>query len=46
MDTEERAAFTAAAEHWIVRGGGLDIEVVPPCVSKVATRPRRTPAGV
>ena len=30
MDTEERAAFTAAAEHWMVRGGGLDIEVVPP----------------
>ena len=30
MDTEDRAAFTAAAEHWMVRGGGLDIEVVPP----------------
>jgi NADH-quinone oxidoreductase subunit D len=30
VDTEERAAFTAAAEHWMVRGGGLDIEVVPP----------------
>jgi len=31
VDTEqERAAFTAAAEHWMVRGGGIDIEVVPP----------------
>jgi NADH-quinone oxidoreductase subunit D len=30
VDTEERAAFTAAADHWMVRGGGLDIEVVPP----------------
>ena len=30
VDTEERAAFTASAEHWMVRGGGLDIEVVPP----------------
>ncbi|HLA93264.1 MAG TPA: NADH-quinone oxidoreductase subunit D [Actinomycetota bacterium] len=31
MDTQqERAAFTAAAEHWMVRGGGVDIEVVPP----------------
>ena len=30
MDTEERAAFTAASENWMVRGGGLDIEIVPP----------------
>jgi NADH-quinone oxidoreductase subunit D len=30
VDTEERAAFTAAAEHWMVRGGGVDIEFVPP----------------
>jgi len=31
VDTQqERAAFTAAAEHWMVRGGGVDIEVVPP----------------
>ena len=30
MDTEERAAFTAAAENWMVRGGGVGIEVVPP----------------
>ncbi len=30
MDTQERAAFTAAAENWMVRGGGVDIEVVPP----------------
>ena len=30
MDTEERNVFTAAAENWMVRGGGLDIEVVPP----------------
>ncbi len=29
MDTEERAAFTAAAEHWMVRGGGVGVEVVP-----------------
>ena len=29
MDTEERARFSSAAEHWMVRGGGLDIEVVP-----------------
>ncbi len=33
METEERAeerrSFTAAAEHWMVRGGGLDIETVP-----------------
>jgi NADH-quinone oxidoreductase subunit D len=30
VDTEERNVFTAAAENWMVRGGGLDIEVVPP----------------
>jgi NADH-quinone oxidoreductase subunit D len=30
VDTEERAAFTAAAENWMVRGGGVDIEFVPP----------------
>jgi len=29
VDTEERARFSSAAEHWMVRGGGLDIEVVP-----------------
>jgi NADH-quinone oxidoreductase subunit D len=29
VDTEERTAFTAAAEHWMVRGGGLDIETIP-----------------
>jgi NADH-quinone oxidoreductase subunit D len=27
--TEERRSFTAAAEQWMVRGGGLDIETVP-----------------
>src|SRR5438105_7630235 len=27
MDTEERAAFSTAAEHWMVRGGGVDIEI-------------------
>ena len=30
MDTQERAVFTAASEHWMVRGGGIDIEVVEP----------------
>ncbi len=30
MDTQERAQFTAAGEHWMVRGGGVDIEVVSP----------------
>ena len=30
MDTEERAIFSSAAEHWMVRGGGLDIEVAQP----------------
>jgi len=29
VDTEERTAFTAAAENWMVRGGGVDIEIVP-----------------
>jgi NADH-quinone oxidoreductase subunit D len=29
VDTEERRSFAAAAEHWMVRGGGLDIETVP-----------------
>jgi NADH-quinone oxidoreductase subunit D len=28
VDTEERAVFSAASEHWMVRGGGIDIEVV------------------
>ena len=28
MDTEERTVFSAASEHWMVRGGGIDIEVV------------------
>ena len=27
MDTEERTAFSTTAEHWMVRGGGLDIEI-------------------
>jgi len=30
VDTQERAVFTAASEHWMVRGGGVDIEVVEP----------------
>ena len=30
MDTEERAVFASAAEHWMVRGGGVDVEVVSP----------------
>jgi NADH-quinone oxidoreductase subunit D len=30
VDTQERAHFTAAGEHWMVRGGGIDIEVVSP----------------
>ena len=30
MDTEERTIFSAAAEHWMVRGGGIDIEVASP----------------
>jgi Respiratory-chain NADH dehydrogenase, 49 Kd subunit len=30
VDTEERAAFNAAAESWIVRGEGIGIEFVPP----------------
>ncbi len=27
MDAEERTAFSTHAEHWMVRGGGVDIEV-------------------
>jgi len=27
MDTEERAVFSSAAEHWMVRGGGIDVEI-------------------
>jgi NADH-quinone oxidoreductase subunit D len=27
MDTEERTAFSTQAEHWMVRGGGVDIEI-------------------
>jgi len=30
VDTQERAIFSAAADHWMVRGGGIDIEVVAP----------------
>jgi len=30
VDTEERAVFASAAEHWMVRGGGVDVEVVSP----------------
>jgi NADH-quinone oxidoreductase subunit D len=30
VDTQERALFSAAGEHWMVRGGGIDIEVVSP----------------
>jgi NADH-quinone oxidoreductase subunit D len=30
VDTEERTVFSAASEHWMVRGGGIDIEVVRP----------------
>jgi NADH-quinone oxidoreductase subunit D len=30
MDTQERAVFSSAAEHWMVRGGGLDIEIATP----------------
>jgi NADH-quinone oxidoreductase subunit D len=30
VDTEERTVFSAAAEHWMVRGGGIDVEVVSP----------------
>jgi NADH-quinone oxidoreductase subunit D len=29
VDTEERRSFSAAADHWMVRGGGLDVETVP-----------------
>jgi len=27
VDSQERAAFSSSAEHWLVRGGGIDIEV-------------------
>ncbi len=30
MDTQERAVFSSAAEHWMVRGGGLDVEIATP----------------
>jgi NADH-quinone oxidoreductase subunit D len=30
MDTEERAVFSSAAEHWMVRGGGIDVEISAP----------------
>jgi NADH-quinone oxidoreductase subunit D len=30
MDTEERAVFSSTAEHWMVRGGGIDVEIVSP----------------
>jgi NADH-quinone oxidoreductase subunit D len=29
MDTQERAVFSSAAEHWMVRGGGIDVEIAP-----------------
>ncbi len=30
MDTEERTVFSAAAEQWLVRGGGIDVEIATP----------------
>ena len=30
MDTEERHTFSTVAEHWMVRGGGIDVEVASP----------------
>jgi len=27
VNSEERAVFSTAAEHWLVRGGGIDVEV-------------------
>lgn len=27
MDTQERRTFSSLAEHWMVRGGGIDVEV-------------------
>ena len=30
MDTQERAVFSAAAENWLVRGGGVDVEIAAP----------------
>jgi NADH-quinone oxidoreductase subunit D len=30
VDTEERQTFSTVAEHWMVRGGGIDVEVASP----------------
>jgi NADH-quinone oxidoreductase subunit D len=30
VDSDERAIFSSAAEHWMVRGGGVDIEIARP----------------
>ncbi len=30
MDTQERKVFSVAADHWMVRGGGIDVEIVGP----------------
>jgi NADH-quinone oxidoreductase subunit D len=30
VDTDERTTFSTVAEHWMVRGGGVDVEVVSP----------------
>ena len=30
MDAEERSAFSTTAEHWMVRGGGIDVEIARP----------------
>jgi NADH-quinone oxidoreductase subunit D len=30
VNSEERAVFSTAAEHWMVRGGGVDVEVSAP----------------
>jgi NADH-quinone oxidoreductase subunit D len=30
VDTQERAVFTATSEHLMVRGGGVDVEIVEP----------------
>jgi NADH-quinone oxidoreductase subunit D len=30
MDTQERTVFSAAAEQWLVRGGGIDVEIAAP----------------
>jgi NADH-quinone oxidoreductase subunit D len=29
VETEERRTFSSLAEHWMVRGGGIDFEVAP-----------------